>query len=88
MRAHAWRLGLAGALALIALAVGWGMLAVGAAVEAPPAARLFQAAGTPAPLRLALRPDAEAPAISAIDAPSPTCYCPVKNTGRCYLQWQ
>lgn len=31
--------------------------------------------------------DGEAPAISFIDSPSPTCYLPAEGTGACYIQW-
>jgi hypothetical protein len=32
--------------------------------------------------------EADAPAISFIDSPSPTCYLPAPGTGACYIQWE
>jgi hypothetical protein len=34
------------------------------------------------------RREADSPAISFIDSPSPTCYRPAPGTGACYIQWQ
>lgn len=32
--------------------------------------------------------EVDAPAISFIDSPSPTCYLPAPGTGVCYIQWE
>ncbi len=32
--------------------------------------------------------EVDAPAISFIDSPSPTCYLPAPGTGACYIQWE
>jgi hypothetical protein len=32
--------------------------------------------------------EVDAPAISTIDSPSPTCYLPAPGTGTCYIQWE
>lgn len=32
--------------------------------------------------------EADAPAISFIESPSPTCYLPEPGTGACYIQWE
>jgi hypothetical protein len=84
MKPRVWLGGLAGVLALAILAMGWGGLAAGGRPAAQPA----HSVPTPNPPRLPTRPEAQAPALSAIDAPSPTCYCPARNTGRCYIEWQ
>jgi hypothetical protein len=50
-----------------------------------PAASLADA--SPANSGLPQRED-DAPAISIIDSPSPTCYLPAPGTGACYIQWE
>jgi hypothetical protein len=34
------------------------------------------------------RREADSPAVSFIDSPSPTCYRPALGTGACYIQWE
>lgn len=83
MKASGWRMALAGVLALIGLALGWGMLAAGhvpTIAAAPPS-------GTPEVLRPEPQGTPQVSAVTTLQNPSPTCYRPVAGTGSCYIQW-
>jgi len=85
-----------GILTLAGLAMAWGIVltrpAAGLQVAAKPASSAgnvptMTPAGPDQPRR-EFQGDAEAPAISFIENPSPTCYRPAQGTGVCYIQWQ
>ncbi|MBP7960488.1 MAG: hypothetical protein KBG20_02735 [Caldilineaceae bacterium] len=77
-RSVIFRVGLGGLLcALVMVAV----LAASAQRGSLTVLAMPVAAPTPAPGTV------DAPTISFIDSPSPTCYLPTPETGACYIQW-
>ncbi len=67
-------LALLGALGIVVIHLAWGL---------PAASRADTSEAAPdSPRR-----EADSPAISTIDSPSPTCYRPEPGTGTCYIQW-
>ena len=73
------------ALVLIGLAVVWD-IPVAQTAERSSATPTAPPRGPESPQAEARR-DANAPTISFIDSPSPTCYRPVAGRDACYIQW-
>ena len=83
---HKW---LAGLVCLVALAVLFGLLsAVNASAQAVPPGTMFQPGSSESPPSQQERQaDPNAPAISFISSPSPSCYRPIPATNVCYIEW-
>ncbi len=96
MKSRRWFGLLVGVLTLVGLAMAWSVVLTRPAAGAQGASEPAPAAesGPTMPPSDPYRPrrefqgDAEAPAISFIDNPSPTCYRLAKGTGTCYIKWQ
>ena len=99
---HPWRISLLALVSLVGLAFAWGAvraagIAQSNAPQPPPAAptptALFDAPqvspeeAAPGSDRQRDPSNPDAPAISFIDSPSPTCYLPRPGTDVCYITW-
>lgn len=73
-----------GALALTGIL---GLLAVRMALGSSTTSSVPPTPVTFAPPHREISSDEQAPTISFIDSPSPTCYLPKAGTGACYIQW-
>lgn len=70
-------------LGFLALLVALGIIVIHLAWGLPAASRADSSEAAPD----SPRQEADSPAISTIDSPSPTCYRPAPGTGACYIQW-